>query len=104
MTDNDVPYLLIQGDQMSDLGYDRGQRTRTIIIAAPDASPEMRAVADYLTTGSGDSAIFAAAVDALPSGGVLYPCGTFDFTEETNLALTEENNDGGEVKQDVSER
>ncbi len=54
----------------------------TIIIAAPDSSPEMRAVADYLTTGSGDSAIFAAAVEALPSGGVLYPRGTFDFTEE----------------------
>ncbi|KKK75027.1 hypothetical protein LCGC14_2877850 [marine sediment metagenome] len=62
----------------------------TIIIAAPDASPETKAVADYLTTGSGDSVIFAAAVDALPSGGVLYPCGTFDFTEQNNFALTED--------------
>ncbi len=70
----------------------------TILIAAPDSSPEMRAVADYLTTGSGDSAIFAAAVEALPSGGVLKPVGTFYFDNPVSLddveveGIKEENN------------
>ena len=60
----------------------------TIIIAAPDALPDMRAIADYLTTGLDDSAIFAAAIEALPSGGRLLPCGTFDFTEHHDKETT----------------
>lgn len=57
---------------------------RTIIIAASDASPEMRAIADYLCDGVDDDVEFHAAIKDLDSGGVIKLYGTFNFTDEND--------------------
>ncbi|MHA1286991.1 MAG: right-handed parallel beta-helix repeat-containing protein [Candidatus Thorarchaeota archaeon] len=69
-------------------------RTATVVVAASDASAESKAQADYVCDGTDDQVEIQAAIDSLPSGGViklsegLFTCsGTISFAGKTNIWL-----------------
>ncbi len=45
---------------------DAAQRVATVVVAASDASPDVKAAADFVCTGTNDQAVILQAIDALP--------------------------------------
>ena len=58
---------------------DATQRVATVVVAASDASPSVKAVADFVCTGINDQAVILQAIDALPT--IPDSCATISFTD-----------------------
>ena len=58
---------------------DAAQRVTTVVVAASDASPAVKAAADFVCTGTNDQAVILQAIDALPS--IPDICATISFTD-----------------------
>ncbi|OPZ87275.1 MAG: hypothetical protein BWY76_00546 [bacterium ADurb.Bin429] len=60
---------------------DAAQRIATVVVAASDASPKVKAAADFVCTGANDEAVILQAIDALPEIPDL--CANIEFTDRT---------------------
>ncbi|MHB9129728.1 MAG: right-handed parallel beta-helix repeat-containing protein [Armatimonadota bacterium] len=60
---------------------DAAQRVATVVVAAADASPVVKAAADFVCTGTNDQAVILQAIDALPEIPDL--CADIEFTDRT---------------------
>jgi hypothetical protein len=60
---------------------DAAQRVATILVAASDASPKVKATADFVCIGTNDQAVIFQAIDALPT--IPDICATISFTDRT---------------------